>query len=174
MKHTSPSPSLKQDALGDLEHELATTRRVLERLPAEHYGWKPHEKSMSLGNLASHVVELVHWQSMVLQGDELDLGGAPPPAREVPARSEDLLRKFDENVATFKETLGRADEAVLREPWTLRHGARVILSMPRVAVIRTMCLSHMINHRGQLCVYLRLLDVPVPAIYGPSADEPGF
>jgi uncharacterized damage-inducible protein DinB len=174
MKDSSTLPSLKQDALGDLEQELGTTRRVLERLPEEHFGWKPHEKSMSLGRLASHVVELVHWKTMVLQGDELDLGDVPNPAREVPARTEDLLRTFDANVATLEEALEQADESSPRGTWTLRHGSRVLLSMPRVAVIRLICLNHLINHRGQLCLYLRLLNVPVPAIYGPSADEPGF
>jgi uncharacterized damage-inducible protein DinB len=165
---------LKQDALGDLEHELATTRRVLERLPEEQFAWKPHEKSMSLGRLASHVVNLVQWQTITLQSEELDLGSGPPPADEGPASRAALLSTFDANVAALKEALAKASEPDLRQVWTLRMGEKVLLRMPRLAVLRTMCLSHMINHRGQLCVYLRLLGVPVPAIYGPSAGEPGF
>src|SRR5262249_18761498 len=145
----------------------------LERLPEEQFAWKPHDKSMSLGRLATHVVHLVEWQTMTLQTAELDLGGTAP-ARDVAASREALLRTFDDNVAALKEALGRAAEAAPRQVWPLRLGDRVLLSMPRLSVLRTMCLSHMINHRGQLCVYLRLLDVPVPSIYGPSADEPAF
>jgi uncharacterized damage-inducible protein DinB len=174
MTANSTAATLKQDALGDLEHELATTRRVLERLPEEHFSWKPHEKSMSLGRLASHVVNLVHWQTMTLQSEELDLGGTPPPTSDGPASRAALLSTFDANVAELNEALAQAGEPDLRHVWTLRMGEKVLLRMPRLAVLRTMCLSHMINHRGQLCVYLRLLGVPVPAIYGPSADEPGF
>jgi uncharacterized damage-inducible protein DinB len=166
--------ALKQDALGDLDHELVNTRRVLERLPEAQFAWKPHEKSMSLGRLASHVVELVHWQTMTLQTEELDLGGVPPPSTDGPASREALLSTFDTNVAALKEALAKAGEPELRQVWTLRMGEKVLLRMPRLSVLRTMCLNHMINHRAQLCVYLRLLGVPVPAIYGPSADEPGF
>jgi uncharacterized damage-inducible protein DinB len=171
---TANAATLKQDALGDLDHELVNTRRVLERLPEGQFAWKPHEKSMSLGRLASHVVHLVEWQTMTLQTQELDLGGAPPPRTEEPASREALLSTFDANVAALKDALSKATEPDLRQVWTLRMGEKVLLRLPRLAVLRTMCLSHMINHRGQLCVYLRLLGVPVPAIYGPSADEPGF
>jgi uncharacterized damage-inducible protein DinB len=175
MTATSAATTLKQDALGDLEHELATTRRVLERVPEEHFPWKPHEKSMTLSRLATHVVDLVHWQTMTLQSQELDLGGGlPPDIERPPASREALLSTFDANVAALKEALAQASEPDLRQVWTLRMGEKVLLRMPRLAVLRTMCLSHMINHRGQLCVYLRLLGVPVPSIYGPSADEPGF
>jgi uncharacterized damage-inducible protein DinB len=166
--------TLKQDALGDLDHELANTRRVLERLPEAQFAWKPHEKSMSLGRLASHVVELVRWQTMTLQTEELDLGGTPPPSTEGPTSRDALLGTFDANVAALKEALAKASEPELRQVWTLRLGEKVLLRMPRLSVLRTMCLNHMINHRAQLSVYLRLLGVPVPAIYGPSADEPGF
>jgi uncharacterized damage-inducible protein DinB len=174
MSANTTESTLKQDALGDLERELATTRRVLERLPEEQFAWKPHEKSMSLGRLAAHVVDLVHWQTMTLQSEGLDLAGAGSFGPEIPASRADLLKTFDANVAAVNEALARASEAALRHVWTLRMGPKVILSMPRLAVLRTMCLSHMINHRAQLCVYLRLLDVPVPSVYGPSADEPGF
>jgi uncharacterized damage-inducible protein DinB len=165
---------LRQDALGDLEHELATTRRVLERLPEQHFAWKPHEKSMGLGRLAAHVPEILRWSPRILEGDEFDLGGEMPPREPDPATREELLRRFDRDAAAFKEVLGRADDAALRRPWTLRHGPKVLMTLPRAAVLRTMVLSHLIHHRAQLCVYLRLLNVPVPSVYGPSADEPGF
>jgi uncharacterized damage-inducible protein DinB len=166
--------TLKQDALGDLERELATTRRVLERLPEEHFAWKPHEKSMSLGRLAAHVVDLVHWQTMTLQSEGLDLAAVRPPSPDTPASRAALLQSFDAHVAAINEALGRASEPDLRQVWTLRMGPKVLLSMPRLAVLRTMSISHMINHRAQLCVYLRLLGIPVPPVYGPSADEPAF
>lgn len=170
---TATTPPLAQAAFGDLEHELATTRRVLERIPEEHFAWKPHEKSMSLGRLSSHVANLVQWSVMTLQTEGFDLAATPPPL-DVPASRAELLGQFDQNVEALRGALGQADEAALRHPWTLRKGERVILSTPRVAVMRTMCLNHMIHHRAQLCVYLRLLDLPVPQVYGPSADEPDF
>jgi uncharacterized damage-inducible protein DinB len=165
---------LRQDALGDVEHELATTRRVLERLPQEHFAWKPHEKSMSLGRLAAHVSEIPLWAPRILDEEEFDLGGAMPPRKPDPATSEELVSLFDRNAGTFKDLVSRADEAALRRPWTLRRGPKVIMTLPRAAVLRTMVLSHLIHHRGQLCLYLRLLNVPVPSVYGPSADEPMF
>jgi uncharacterized damage-inducible protein DinB len=165
--------SCKDIAFGDLERELETTRRVLERLPEAHYAWKPHVKSMSLGDLAAHVANLLTWQSSILQTDEFDLGAPPPPIRG-PANREELLRRFEENAAAVRRALEQTDDAALVRPWTLRHGAQVLFTWPKATVMRVMGLSHLLHHRGQLCVYLRLLDVPVPAVYGPSADEPRF
>jgi uncharacterized damage-inducible protein DinB len=173
MTNPSARPSLTQVALGDLEQELATTRRVLERIPEAHLSWKPHEKSMSLGALASHTANLLHWQTTILRQDEFDLASAPPPSPAAPASRDEILRAFDENASAVKDALGEADEAGLGRAWTLRRGAQVLLSRPRAAVLRSMGISHMIHHRAQLCVYLRLLNVPVPSVYGPSADEGG-
>jgi len=171
MEQSSPARRL---ALGDLENELGTTRRVLERLSDEHLGWKPHAKSMSLGELAAHVANLVAWQVVTVEQSELDLAAAPPPIGGATSRDE-VLKTFDENVVALKRAVAGMDDAALGEKWTLRNGEHVVLNLPRAAVMRTMGISHIVHHRGQLSVYLRMLDVPVPAIYGPSADErPAF
>jgi uncharacterized damage-inducible protein DinB len=163
-------PSLRDLAVGDLEQELRTTRRLLERVPDEHLDWKPHPKSMSLGSLATHIANLLFWQTTTVQQSEFDLAGGPPPLASLASR-EELLRRFDENAAALKQAVSAMDDAALGEPWTLRRGEQTLLRLPRAAVLRTMGISHIIHHRGQLSVYLRLLDVPLPPIYGPTADE---
>lgn len=167
---TSTAPhSLSQIAFGDLEQELASTRRILERVPEEHFSWKPHEKSFALGSLAQHVANLVGWLSTILTTEELDLAGvgksAPPTTRD------EVLRTFDENVSAVRQALAQAEDATLTGSWTLRHGDHVIFTLPRLAVLRTVGISHIVHHRAQLTVYLRMLDVPVPGLYGPSADD---
>lgn len=157
-------------ATGDLERELATTRRMLERVPDEHFAWKPHEKSMSLGTLAAHLANLLWWQTATLEQDEFDMA-APQPPRTVPESREALLREFDEKAAVLREALAQTDEAALARPWTLRRGDHIIFTQPKAAILRSFGISHMVHHRGQLSVYLRLLDVPVPPSYGPTADE---
>lgn len=164
------APSLKQLGLGDMEQEIATTRRVLERVPEEHLGWKPHERSMALGGLALHVANLLFWQLAILQDDEYDLAAAPPPLAP-PASREEILAAFDGHVARVRAALAGVDDATLARPWTLRHGEQVMVRQPKLVAMRTWALSHSAHHRGQLTVYLRLLDVPVPPIYGPTADE---
>lgn len=167
----TPVP-LRHAALGDLERELATTRRVLDRVPDAHLDWRPHEKSMTLGGLATHIANLLSWQQAILHAEEYDFATAPPPRRSLPSRDE-VLALFDENAEALKGGLAESDDARLRERWTLRHGEHVIVEAPRAAVLRSTILSHIIHHRGQLTVYLRLLDVPVPPVYGPTADERG-
>jgi uncharacterized damage-inducible protein DinB len=165
-------PSLKQLALGDINHELNTTRKLLERVPEAHLDWKPHEKSMTLGGLALHVATIPYWLTRVLNADFFDLATAtrnPPPTSV-----REILDALEERTAGMRQALDAADDASLTHPWQLRRGEQVLQTMPRLAVIRTMCINHMIHHRAQLCVYLRLLDVPVPQVYGPSADEPAF
>jgi len=157
-------------AFGDLEHELASTRRVLERVPEAHFDWRPHPKSWPLGHLAAHVAQLPLWMTTMMDRDALDLMTLPS-TRELPATTQALLDTFDGHVADLKTVFAGAEDAALGQPWTLSMGAHQILQMPRAAVLRGMGLSHMIHHRAQLGVYLRLLDVPVPALYGPSADE---
>ena len=159
-------------AFGDIEMELEKTRRVLERLPEEHFDWKPHEKSMPLGKLAFHVANLVNWQKMSLKQDGFDLASSPPPENgsNLPGR-DDLLNIFDENVKALREVLINVPEETLGKSWTLRHGDHEIFTMTRADVLRQFSISHMIHHRAQLTVYLRMLDVPVPGIYGPSGDE---
>ncbi len=163
--------SLRQLTLGDLDHELASTRRVLERVPEEHLAWRPHEKSWSLGELAFHLANLAYWQISIVREDEFDLASAPPPAVGGAKSCEELLRTFEASASALQDALSRLDDAALGAPWTLRRGEQVLIRRRRGAVLRGMGISHMIHHRGQLTVYLRLLDVPVPGLYGPSADE---
>lgn len=161
---------VKQLIVGDAMHELATTRRILERLPEEHMSWKPHEKSMTLGGLATHLINLMNWQIAILQQREFDLSTVPL-RREPLEKRADVLEEFDVNVGKFEKLLAECDEKTLGEEWTLRHGDHVILRQPRATALRTFGLSHMVHHRAQLGVYLRLLDIPVPGMYGPSADD---
>jgi uncharacterized damage-inducible protein DinB len=161
---------LKQMLLADLDQELATTRRVLERVPDEHLDWKPHEKSMALGALATHIANLVGWQIPILQQDEYDFATSPPPRGSAENRAA-LLSLLDANVAGLRQALEKVDDAALARTWTLRVGAQVIVSSPKAVAFRSFGLSHTAHHRGQLTVYLRLLDVPVPSVYGPTADE---
>lgn len=165
----STSPSLKQLALGDLNHELNTTRKLLERVPEAHLEWKPHEKSMSLGGLALHVATIPFWLTRVLSADHFDIAtvGRNPP----PTSLQEILDAFEERVAAMRQALDAADDAALTQPWQLRRGEQVLQTMPRVAVIRAMGINHMVHHRAQLSVYLRMLDVPLPPMYGPTADE---
>jgi uncharacterized damage-inducible protein DinB len=164
-------PPLRKIALGDLETEIATTRRVLERIPDEHFEWKPHARSMSLGGLATHIATIPFYGTAVLQGQDFDVAAPLPPNPPATTRDE-VLRRFEETVAAFRALLEDADDLSLREPWNLRSGEHVILTAPRIGMLRGMVVSHLVHHRGQLSVYLRLLDVPVPSIYGPTADEP--
>jgi uncharacterized damage-inducible protein DinB len=163
---------ISQSLLPEFDHEMATTRKVLERLPDEHLAWQPHEKSYSLQDLATHVVNVPGWVGITVDQDELDLAGEfPTPATGDRAA---LLGIFDENVRQARAKLEGASDATLLGSWTLKSGDTTLMTMPRVAVLRTFVMNHLIHHRGQLTVYLRLKDVPLPAVYGPSADDPTF
>lgn len=160
--------------LPEFDQEMATTRRVLERVPDDRLAWKPHEKSMSLGRLASHVAELPIWVDTILKQEAFDMadprdGGAYTP-NDLGSNRE-ILELFDSLVRRARATIEAAEDRIYPQPWTLKSGDHVIFTMPRAAVLRMMVYSHIIHHRGQLSVYLRLNDVPVPSIYGPSADE---
>jgi len=161
---------MKQLIIGDAVQELASTRRLLERLPEEHLTWKPHEKSMTLGGLATHLINLLNWQIGILQYPEFDLA-AVPQRRDALASRTDILEEFDANAAKVNQLIVECDETTLGEEWTLRHGDHIIRREPRGIALRTFGISHMVHHRAQLGVYLRLLDVPVPGVYGLSADE---
>lgn len=159
-----------QAALGqELKHELAITRRVLERAPTEQFGWQPHAKSMTLGTLVGHMANLVGFLQLSLQGPTFDVATATLPGN--PDNAPEMLARFDLNAEGLHQALGDIDEATFNELWSLTRGDQTLLAMPRAAVARTLVLNHLIHHRGQLSVYLRLLDIPVPAIYGGSADE---
>jgi uncharacterized damage-inducible protein DinB len=165
---------INQAFLGELDHEAATTRRMLERVPMDKLTWKPHDKSMSMGQLAVHVAQLPGFAPFTMTTPEFDLG-APGRDNKQPEfkTNKELLDFFDGNVGQMREALNAATDEALREPWTLRKGEQVIFTLPRAGVMRSMIMSHLIHHRGQLSVYLRLNNVPVPSIYGPSADEQG-
>jgi uncharacterized damage-inducible protein DinB len=157
--------------LAELAHEAATTRRLLERLPQAHLTWKPHEKSMTLGRLAGHIAEIPVRISGMLELDEYDFaagGGDPHTASSV----ADLLAFFDQSVSQATERLKKQTTDRLLATWRLKKGGKQLLEMPRMGAIRFMMLNHLIHHRGQLSVYLRLQNVPLPSIYGPTADEP--
>jgi len=169
----TPIPSLKDVIFGDLERETAVTRKVLERLPEAHFDWKPHEKSMSLERLALHVADMPDWIRASVAADELDAASAPRP----PAKLENLaqlLERFDRNVVAMRQAVERFDVANWNHPWTMRQGEQVIVTKPRPIVYRVWCINHMIHHRAQLCLYLRLLNVPVPTVYFNTADDPQF
>ena len=155
--------------IGELKHEAATTRKILERIPAEKFDWKPHEKSMAMGRLAIHVADMFSWFPGTLEMDGLDFakGYDEPKA----ATAEELVALLDKNAAAAEESLKRSDDANFMKTWTLRNGEQVLLQMPKIAVLRGMVMNHIVHHRGQLSVYLRINDIPVPAMYGPSADE---
>ena len=158
--------------LPEFDHEMTMTRKVLERVPDDKGDWKPHPKSYSLGTLATHIANLPTWGSETLNRSEIDVGGTPPlPA--LPSRSE-ILATFDRNVAAARAALSGKTDAELAAMWSLRRSGKTLFSMPKSTVWRSFVVSHLIHHRAQLTVYLRLLDVPVPALYGPSADEPAF
>lgn len=156
--------------ISELKHESISTRKMLERIPMDQYGWKPHEKSMSLEQLTEHIMNLINWITITVNEDELDLSKDFGP-RKKSVTNEDLLNTFNSNVEKAIEALESADNNKLQQPWTLRHGDHVIFTMPRVVVLRNFCFNHFIHHRGQLSVYLRMLNVSLPSIYGPSADE---
>jgi uncharacterized damage-inducible protein DinB len=164
---------IAETLLPEFDEEMKGTRKVLARLPEERFDWQPHPKSMSLGRLANHVVDMVGWGAMVLRETELDLAPEGAPAWELPNHTtrETLLAAFDANVAETRAALAAAADAEFGVPWALRAGAQVYFTLPRAVVLRSMVFNHLVHHRAQLTVYLRLLDVPVPGLYGPSADE---
>jgi uncharacterized damage-inducible protein DinB len=160
---------IKDALLADYDHEMGTTRRLLERLPDDKLSWKPHEKSMSLGALATHLSNIPNWGGTILNEPFFDLAAAPPNRPEHASRA-DILATFDETRDRVRGWMDKSD-AEYNAPWTLKRGGQQMFSVPRVAAFRSFVLHHIIHHRGQLSVYLRLNDVPVPAMYGPSADE---
>lgn len=161
--------TLAEMLIPEYDHEMATTRRVLERVPEGKFDWKPHDKSMSLGRLATHLAELPALSQLILKRPSFDIT-TPRQSAQVTTRQE-ILDLFDKNVAATRSDLAATDDAAMMEKWTLQRGEQTVFSLPRAAVVRSMIFSHTIHHRGQLSVYLRLNDVPVPSIYGPSADE---
>lgn len=164
--------NLGQILAQELQYESQSTRKMLERVP-DIFAWQPHDKSMNLGRLATHVAEIPHWTRAITTQDELDFAKSDyKPASA--AGAAELVEMFDNYVADSIELLQSASDADLMRNWQLRNGEKVIMDMPKAMVIRSMVLNHLIHHRGQLSVYLRLNDVPLPSVYGPTADEQIF
>lgn len=162
--------SLNEPLIAELQQESASTRKMLERIPKDKLNWKPHEKSMSLGNLAAHIAEIPNWVSATVDLDELDFANMDytPPVAE---SGEQLVNMFDKNLSKAIECLKNADDKKLLGTWKMRKGDKVYFELPKLAVLRSFVLSHSIHHRAQLSVYLRINDIPLPQIYGPTADE---
>jgi uncharacterized damage-inducible protein DinB len=165
--------ALNQALLPEFDQEMANTRKTLERAPEDKFGWKPHEKSMTLGRLTGHLAEMPGWAAITVDKESFDVApaGSPPPKAANPATRKEALDMFDNNVVQARAAIAGATDEQLMKTWTLLAGGKTIFSMPRIAVLRGMIMNHMIHHRAQLGVYLRLNDIPVPALYGPSADE---
>jgi uncharacterized damage-inducible protein DinB len=162
--------SQKDAFVRDFKSEVARTRKMLERVPLEHATYKPHEKSMALLPLAQHVAHLTSWAGVTLLQDELDF--AKPMDRPAPVTSiEELLALYDKTMGEAVAAVEGTTDEILDSDWTMRNGEMVFFTRPKKEILREFVLSHLIHHRAQLGIYLRMLDVPVPAMYGPSADE---
>jgi uncharacterized damage-inducible protein DinB len=163
--------TIAQAMIAEFSNESKGTRKMLERLPEDKFTWKPHQKSMSLGELATHIAHIPHWAETILNDDQFDMSTADFNVEKQNSR-QGILDYFDGKVEAFKKTLdGKSDEH-LSKSWKLINEGHVAVDMPRAACLRAFIISHIIHHRGQLSVYLRENDVPLPALYGPSADEP--
>jgi len=168
--------AIRDSILPEFDFEMSATRKTLERVPEGKPDWKPHDKSMKLGRLAGHLAELPTWVAATLNQDSLDLmpPGAPPRTPAELTSRKQLLEGFDKNVAAARAAIAAASDEQFMQPWSLLKGGQKIMTLPRIAVVRSFVLNHSIHHRAQLGVYLRLNDIPVPSIYGPSADEGAF
>jgi uncharacterized damage-inducible protein DinB len=160
--------TIAETLLPEFDQEMVTTRRVIERVPTDKGKWKPHPKSFSLGHLAQLVAGMPGWITNAVQETHLDLSKYPGYSYE---KTEDLVKAFDRNVAEARKAIAAAKDPDFTVQWSLKHGDRVIFTQQRGQVVRQ-TINHLVHHRGQLTVYLRLVDVPVPSIYGPTADEP--
>ena len=165
--------SIAQSLLPEFDQEMANTRKTLERIPEEKLAWKPHEKSMTLGRLAGHLAEMPGWAVMGLLRDSLDLAppGQPPAEAAVAKSRKDVLDLFDKNMKDARAAIVESSDEHFMKSWSLLMGGKTLMTLPRTAVVRSFVINHMIHHRAQLGVYLRLNNIPVPSIYGPSADE---
>jgi len=164
--------ALKDALLPEFDHEMGVTRKLLERLPDADLGWKPHEKSFSLGDLAAHLAQIPHWSAAILDQPSYDLDAPAPDERTSATSAAEVVAAFDQSVAAARARLDGKSDGELMAPWTLKKGGQDMFTVPVVGAFKSFIVNHSIHHRGQLSVYLRLRDVPLPSIYGPSADEP--
>ncbi len=164
--------ALSQALLPEFDHEMANTRKSLDRVPDDKFGWKPHEKSPTLGWLASHLANIPHWAGVAIDQESFDMApGGTSLKTPVASSRKEVLEMFDQNVAAARQAIAGAGDAELMKPWSLLKAGQTVMTLPRIAVLRGFVMNHSIHHRAQLGVYLRLNNIPVPAIYGPSADE---
>lgn len=164
--------AIAQALLPEFDHEMTTTRRMLERFPEDKVEWRPHDTCMTLGRLAGHVAEIPRWIVPTIAQDELTLD--PNYAPYVVKSRAEALKRFDEDVKAARETIAGAKDEAFMKPWSLVVGGKPVFTLPKAAVVRTFVMSHMIHHRGQLAAFYRIAGVPVPSIYGPSKDEQVF
>ncbi len=166
--------AMKDALLPEFDHEMSLTRKLLACSPMGDRDWKPHVKSMSVGELVKHLAEMPGWFGAIVEADSFDLDAAADAPKKVYTSNDDALKDFDAGVAKARAIIAAKSDAEWMQTWTLKKGTQEIFSMPKAGVVRTLLMNHMIHHRGQLSVYVRLKDVPVPSIYGPSADEKVF
>lgn len=167
--------SISDGILPEFDHEFANTRKTLERVAEDKMAWRPHEKSFTMGGLATHLANIPSWATLAINSESFDMAPQGQPLRAEEAKSPaDALSRFDKNVAEARAAIASASDEHLYKPWSLLSNGNTILTLPRIAVIRSFVMNHSIHHRAQLGVYLRLNDIPVPSIYGPSADEEGM
>ena len=165
--------AIRDALLPEFDQEMASTRKTLERVPEDRFEWSPHEKSGTMGWLASHVANIATWATLTINQDELDMapGGKPVDPAPAPQTVAELLAMFDTNAADARAAIAAASDEELVKPWSLLQNGQNMMALPKVAVLRSFVMNHLIHHRAQLGVYLRLNNIPVPAVYGPSADE---
>lgn len=161
--------SIVHIAFGDFESEMNNTRKVLERVPEDKFGWRPHPKSMTLAHLAYHIASLPWFAEVAINTDEYDMAGWKPDPD--PTSRQQILDKFDSTFTAAKAALGKLSQDDLAKPWSLKMGDQVFFTLSKAEVLRTFAINHIVHHRAQLLVYLRSVDVPIPGLYGPSADE---
>lgn len=160
----------RDSLLPEFDQETAATRLVLERVPGGALEWRPHAKSFNMGELATHLSRLPHWGTLILKQDSYDLATSGPRGQALPTIAA-ILSQFDANVREVRTTLVEMTDGQLLQPWTLRRGDRIVMSVPKVSAVRGFVVRHLVHHRGQMTVYLRMNDVPLPPLYGPTADE---
>jgi uncharacterized damage-inducible protein DinB len=162
--------------LGEFDHEMQNTRKTLERVPDDKWDWKPHDKSGTVGWLAGHIATLPGWATMTIKTDQFDYAPVDGPSYQAPkiTNKNELLAEFDKNASEARASLANVSDQEIMKEWVLLAGGKPVFTMPRVACIRGMVMNHLIHHRAQLTMYFRLLGIPVPGLYGPSADEGQF
>jgi len=165
--------TIAQALLPEFDHEMANTRKALERIPDDKLDWRPHEKSFDMRAMLTHMANMPKWSVMTINESSFDMEPeGEEPIKEEPVETvEGALEMFDANVAAAREAIANASDETLMASWSLLKAGEEVLTFPKVAVLRSFIMNHMIHHRGQLTVYLRLNDLPLPALYGPSADE---